>query len=181
MGPFAIISLAISAASTYAQIQGQRMAAKAQQQAAEYQAQLSQQTAQWNADQMRKQAAYEESTAQKNMRRERENNRRELARRRASSARGGLAETGAVADNLIEASERHQQEIDDIWERASTIAHTQREKAQMSIWEGTHSAAMSRYQGQVARAKAKTDMWSTAIGGATDIATMGQKAGWFGG
>lgn len=156
---FGIIALAISAASTAATIYGQRQAAKAQEQAAE-----------WNADQMRKQAAYEESVAQKNMRRERENNRRELARRRASSARGGLAETGAVADNLIEASERHQQEIDDIWERASTVAQTQRGKANMSIWEG-----------QVAKQASRTAMWSTAIGGASDMALTAKKAGLFDG
>lgn len=153
------IAIATTVISTGATMYGQRQAAKAQEQAAK-----------WNADQMRKQAAYEESVAQKNMRRERENNRRELARRRASAARGGLAETGAVADNLIEASERHQQEIDDIWERASTVAQTQRAKANMSIWEG-----------QVAKQAAKTAMWSTAIQGAGKVASIGQSMGGEGG
>jgi len=123
-------------------IHGQRQAAKAAEQSAE-----------WNADQQRKQARYEETVAQKNMRRERENNKRELARRRASSARGGLMETGAVSDNLIEASERHQTEIDDIWEKAATQANTRRAQANMSIWEG-----------QVGKEAAKTAMWGTAIG-----------------
>lgn len=154
-----VIAIATTAISTGVGMYGQRMAAKAQEQAAE-----------WNADQMRKQAAYEESVAQKNMRRERENNRRELARRRAAAARGGLAETGAVADNLIEASERHQQEIDDIWERASTVAQAQRGKANMSIWEG-----------QVAQQAATTAMWSTAIGGATQMASIGRSMGGGGG
>lgn len=152
-------AIATAVVSTAVGIHGQRQAAKAQEQAAE-----------WNADQMRKQAAYEESLAQKNMRRERENNRRELARRRASSARGGLAETGAVADNLIEASERHQQEIDDIWERASTVAQTHRAKANMSIWEG-----------QVAQQAAKTAMWGTAIQGAGQVYGAGAKGGLWGG
>jgi len=136
-------------------IHGQRNAAKAAEDSAE-----------WNADQQRKQARYEEGVAQKNMRRERENNKRELARRRASSARGGLMETGAVSDNLLEASERHQVEIDDIWEKAATQANTRRAQANMSIWEG-----------QVAGQAAKTAMWGTAIGAAGDLAKIGMKFG----
>jgi hypothetical protein len=129
------ISLAATAAGTYMSIQGQRASAKAEEQSAE-----------WNADQARKQAAYEESVAQKNMRRERENNRRELARMRALGARSGLAETGVVSDNLIEASERHQTEIDDIWEKASTQAKQLRGQAQMSLWEGKQAKQASKYQ-----------------------------------
>ena len=110
------------------------------------------------------------SVAQKNMRRERENNKRELARRRASSARGGLMETGAVSDNLIEASEKHQTEIDDIWEKASTQAQTRRAQANMSIWEG-----------QVGKQAAKTAMWGTAVGTAGKMAKIGADAGLFGG
>lgn len=113
---------------------GQRNAAKAAEQSAE-----------WNADQARKQASYEESVAQKNMRRERENNKRELARMRAMGARSGLAEAGAVSDNLIEASERHQTEIDDIWEKASTQAKQLRGQAQMSLWEGEQAQTASKY------------------------------------
>ena len=116
-------------------VQGQRAAAKAAEQSAE-----------WNADQARKQASYEESVAQKNMRRERENNRRELARMRALGARSGLAETGVVSDNLIEASERHHTEIDDIWEKASTQAKQLRCQAQMSLWEGKQAKQASKYQ-----------------------------------
>ena len=115
-------------------VQGQKASAKAAEQSAE-----------WNADQARKQASYEESVAQKNMRRERENNRRELARMRALGARSGLAEAGAVSDNLIEASERHQTEIDDIWDRASTQAKQLRGQAQMSLWEGEQAQTASKY------------------------------------
>jgi hypothetical protein len=129
------ISLATTAAGAYMSVQGQRSAAKAAEQSAE-----------WNADQARKQASYEESVAQKNMRRERENNRRELARMRALGARSGLAETGVVSDNLIEASERHQTEIDDIWEKASTQAKQLRGQAQMSLWEGKQAKQASKYQ-----------------------------------
>jgi hypothetical protein len=153
------IAVTTSVVSTVAgaamSIHGQRNAAKAAEQSAE-----------WNADQQRKQAAYEESVAQKNMRRERENNKRELARRRASSARSGLMETGAVSDNLLEASERHQVEIDDIWERAATQANTRRAQANMSIWEGQTTAAA-----------AKTAMWGTAIGAAGSLAQIGMKYG----
>lgn len=156
---FAIVSAISTAVGGGVSIIGQRNAAKAAEDSAE-----------WNADQQRKQARYEESVAQKNMRRERENNKRELARRRASSARGGLMETGAVSDNLIEASERHQTEIDDIWEKAATQANTRRAQANMSIWEG-----------QVGKQAAKTAMWGTAIGAAGDLASIGMKYGGGGG
>ena len=145
------ISLAATAAGTYMSIQGQRAAAKAAEQSAE-----------WNADQARKQASYEESVAQKNMRRERENNRRELARMRALGARSGLAETGVVSDNLIEASERHQTEIDDIWEKASTQAKQLRGQAQMSLWEGKQAKAASKYS-----------IYGTALGGLAKVASAG--------
>ena len=155
----AVVSIGSTLAGAAVSIQGQRNAAKAAEQSVE-----------WNADQQRKQAAYEESVAQKNMRRERENNKRELARRRASSARGGLMETGAVSDNLIEASERHQVEIDDIWEKAATQANTRRAQANMSIWEG-----------QVAGQAAKTAMWGTGIGAVGSVANTAMKFGGGGG
>ena len=155
MAFFAIAAAVVGGAVS---IHGQRQAAKAAEQSAE-----------WNADQQRKQAAYEESVAQKNMRRERENNKRELARRRASAARGGLMETGAVSDELIEASERHQVEIDDIWEKASTQAQTRRAQANMSIWEGQTTAAA-----------AKTAMWGTGIGAVGKAGVAAAKGGLFG-
>jgi len=155
----AVVSIGSTLAGAAISIQGQRNAAKAAEQSAE-----------WNADQQRKQASYEESVAQKNMRRERENNKRELARRRATSARGGLMETGAVSDNLIEASEKHQVEIDDIWERASTQAQTRRAQANMSIWEGQTTAAA-----------AKTAMWGTGIGAVGSAASQAMKFGGGGG
>ena len=148
MAFFNIAAAVATVVGTAMSIQGQRNAAKAAEQSAE-----------WNADQQRKQASYEESVAQKNMRRERENNKRELARRRATSARGGLMETGAVSDNLIEASEKHQTEIDDIWEKASTQAQTRRAQANMSIWEG-----------QVAGQAAKTAMWTTGLKAVAPVA-----------
>ena len=154
MAFFNIAAAVATVAGTAMSIVGQRNAAKAAEQSAE-----------WNADQQRKQAKYEEGVAQKNMRRERENNKRELARRRASAARGGLMETGAVSDELIEASERHQVEIDDIWEKASTQANTRRAQANMSIWEGQTTAAA-----------AKTAMWTTGLGSVGSVAKSAKGA-----
>ena len=134
---------------------GQRQAAKAAEESAE-----------WNADQLRKQANYDEGIAQKNMRRERENNKRELARRRAAGARGGLAESGAVTDNLIEASSRHQQEIDDMWDKAATASSTLRAKAQMGLWEAAVGAEA-----------AKTNMWATGIGAVASVGKSAMSAG----
>ena len=157
MLPFLAIAKVLSAVSavagTYMSIQGQRQAAKAAEQSAE-----------WNADQARKQASYEESVAQKNMRRERENNKREIARMRALGARSGLTETGAVSDSLIEASERHQTEIDDIWDRASTQAKQLRGQAQMSLWEGEQAQTASKYA-----------IYGTAASGIGSVASSLQK------
>ena len=155
---FGVIAIATTAVSTGVSMYGQYQAGKAQEQAAK-----------WNADQQRKQASYEEGIAQRNMRRERENNRRELARRRASAARGGLAETGAVSDELIEASERHQTELDDIWERASTQSQVLKRKAAMSIWEGKQARAASQY-----------NMISTGIGGVGSALTTAKDFGMIG-
>lgn len=160
---------------------GQYQAGKAQADAARWQAEAQNKAAQWNAEQQRKQAAYEESTAQKNLRRERENNKRELARRRASAARGGLAETGVVSDNLIEASERHQQEIDDIWDRAATIAHKYRSEAAMDIWEGRQALIAGDYKAKAARQQASTAMWGTGIGSIGSAASQAKKFGLGGG
>ena len=149
----AVVSVGTTLAGAAMSIQGQRNAAKAAEQAAE-----------WNADQANKQAKYDESVAQKNMRRERENNKRELARRRATAARGGLVESGAVSDNLIEASSRHQTEIDDIWEKAATASSTLRAKGQMGIWEAA-----------VGSQAAKTNMWATGIGAVGSVANTAMK------
>jgi hypothetical protein len=149
----AIVSATATIGGAVMSIQGQKNAAKAAEQAAE-----------WNADQANKQADYNDSVAQKNMRRERENNKRELARRRASAARGGLAESGAVTDNLIEASSRHQQEIDDIWERAAAQSSTMRAKGEMGIWEAA-----------VGSEAAKTNMWATGIGAVGSVAQTAMK------
>lgn len=149
MDPFTIIAIASAIIGTGTSIYGQQQAAKAAEQSAE-----------WNADQARKQAAYDESVAQKNMRRERENNKREIARMRALGARSGLTETGAVSDSLIEASERHQTEIDDIWERASTQAKQLRGQAQMSLWEGEQAQAASKY-----------NIYGTALSGMGSVAS----------
>ena len=149
----AVVSVGSTVAGTAVSIMGQRQAAKAAEMSAE-----------WNADQARKQAAYEESVAQKNMRRERENNKREIARMRALGARSGLTETGAVSDNLIEASERHQTEIDDIWERASTQAKQLRGQAQMSLWEGEQAQTASKYA-----------IYGTALSGIGSVASSLKK------
>ena len=149
----AIVSTAATIGGAYMSIQGQRNAAKAAEDAAD-----------WNADQANKQAAYDEGVAQQNMRRERDNNRRELARRRASAARGGLAESGAVSDNLIEASSRHQQEIDDIWERTAASSSALRAKGQMGIWEAA-----------VGSEAAKTNAWATGIGAVGSVANTAMK------
>ena len=151
----AVVSVGSTLAGAAVSIQGQRNAAKAADQAAE-----------WNADQANKQAKYDESVAQKNMRRERENNKRELARRRAQSARGGLVESGAVSDNLIEASSRHQTEVDDIWEKAATASSTLRAKGQMGIWEAA-----------VGSQAAKTNMWATGVGAIGSVAKTAMSAG----
>ena len=170
----------MSAVSTGVQMYGQYQAGKQQAAMAKWQAEAQNKAAQWNAEQQRKQAAYEESTAQKNLRRERENNKRELARRRASAARGGLAETGAVSDELIEASERHQKELDDIWDRASTIAQKYRSEAAMDIWEGKQGLVAGSYKAKAARQAASTAMWSTGISGATKAYTTGKDFGLWG-
>jgi hypothetical protein len=138
MLPFIAIAQALSAisavAGTYMSIQGQKSAAKAAEQSAE-----------WNADQARKQATYEEGIAQENMRRTRENNRRQLARQRATGARSGLKETGAVGDMLVDTSERLQQDIDDIWDKASTRSSQLEGEASMSLWEGKQAKQASKY------------------------------------
>jgi hypothetical protein len=154
MAFFNIAAAVATVAGTYMSVQGQKASAKAAEQSSE-----------WNADQARKQASYEESVAQKNMRRERENNRRELARMRALGARSGLAEAGAVSDNLIEASERHQTEIDDIWDRASTQAKQLRGQAQMSLWEGEQAKTASKYA-----------IYGTVASGLTSVASSGAEA-----
>ena len=159
----AVVSVGSTLYGAYANIQGQKYAAKSAQMA-----QLaSEQAAQWNADQANKQADYDESVAQKNMRRERENNKRELARRRANSAKGGLQESGAVSDNLIEASSRHQQDIDDIWERAAMSSSNLRAKGQMGIWE----AALGKNAGSAA----KMNMWATGVGALGSVANTALK------
>ena len=143
----AAISLASSAAGTYMSVQGQKAAAKGAQMSAE-----------WNADQARKQAKFEEETAQENMRRKRENNKRAIARERAKGARGGLKETGAVAGILTDKAERLQQDVDDIWNSASTRSEQLRGQAQMSLWEGEQAQKASKYAiyGTLASGAAKT-------------------------
>ena len=143
----ASVAIASSAGGAYMSIQGQRAAAKGAQMSAD-----------WNADQARKQAKFEEETAQENMRRKRENNRRAIARERAKSARGGLQETGAVAGMLTDKAERLQQDVDDIWNSASTRSEQLRGQAQMSLWEGEQAQKASKYAiyGTLASGVAKT-------------------------
>jgi len=176
MAFFNIAAAVSTVAGTVMSIQGQRAASDAAQQQAKFQADLSKQTAEWNADQARKQASYEESVAQKNMRRERENNRRELARMRALGARSGLAETGVVSDNLIEASERHQTEIDDIWEKASTQAKQLRGQAQMSLWESDMQRKQIAYGAKAQKQASKYAIYGTLAKGLGSATASGAKA-----
>jgi len=148
----AAISLASSAAGTYMSVQGQKAAAKGAQMSAE-----------WNADQARKQAKFEEETAQENMRRKRENNKRAIARERAKGARGGLKETGAVADILTDKAERLQQDVDDIWNSASTRSEQLRGQAQMSLWEGEQAQKASKYAIYGTLAKGAGQMASAGV------------------
>jgi len=148
------VSAAATVAGTVMSIQGQKNAAKAGEYAAEF-----------NADQARKQAKYNEGIAQENMRRQRDNNRREIARRRATAARSGLAETGAVADSLIETGDRLQQDIDDIWERASKNSEMLENKASMGLWESRQATSASKY-----------NIWGTALSGAAQTASLGYQA-----
>ena len=181
-----------------------------QRDATAYQNEIQQQQADWNKNQLEQQARNVQSVAQENMRRERENNSKELARRRASAARGGLAETGAVADSLIEASEMHQTELDDIWKRATDIEQQMLGDAAMTMWEsavGIKGRNMqtknsnealglrtknSRWQiasniGNIQtsisnnKSAAKMDMWTTGISGATSVYKTGVKKGLWGG
>jgi len=133
-------------------VQGQKAAAKGAQMSAE-----------WNADQARKQAKFEEETAQENMRRKRENNKRAIARERAKGARGGLKETGAVADILTDKAERLQQDVDDIWNSASTRSEQLRGQAQMSLWEGEQAQKASKYAIYGTLAKGAGQMASAGV------------------
>ena len=133
-------------------IQGQKAAAKGAQMSAE-----------WNADQARKQSKFEEETAQENMRRKRENNKRAIARERAKGARGGLKETGAVADILTDKAERLQQDVDDIWNSASTRSEQLRGQAQMSLWEGEQAQKASKYAIYGTLAKGAGQMASAGV------------------
>jgi len=185
----AFFAIAAIVAGTGLSMYGQKQASSAQarmmRQQNEYQNASEKMQAEWNRDQLQKQANYEEGVAQKNMRRERDANKRELARRRASSARGGLMETGAVADNLIEASERHQTEIDDIWEKVSTATQQKREQANMEMWNAATGKAGRDWQTSASISALKqqttTAMWGTAIKGAGAVYSAGAKGDLWGG
>lgn len=158
-------------------VQGQRAASDAQQAQARFQADLAQQTAQWNADASRKQAKYEEETAMENMRRKRENNRRAIARQRATGARSGLKETGAVADVLLDTSERLQADVDDIWKAAGIRSEQLRGQAQMSLWEGDMKTKQIEYGAKAAKQASKYSIYGTLMKGVAGAATgaMGVK------
>jgi hypothetical protein len=190
---------------------GEQSYAEAQmnREATAYQNKYQQQQANWNANQLRQQAKDVSEVGQENVRRERENNAKELARRRASAARGGLMETGAVADGIIEAADRHQTELDDIWGRAADFEHQLLGQAAMTMWEAavgikgrnmqtkaSNKALMmrtsdARWQTAAnisnvnrnlknSQSAGMIDMWSTAIGGAGSIYKGGVKTGLWG-
>jgi len=156
-------------------VQGQRAAAQAQQQQAQYQIDLANQTAKWNADQTRQQAKHEEDTAMENMRRKRENNKRAIARQRATGARSGLKETGAVADVLLDTSERLHADVDDIWKAASERSEQLRGQAQMSLWENNSRASQLRYGASAAKQASKYSIYGTIAKGAAGLGSAGMK------
>ena len=169
----AAVSIASAVGGTYMSIQGQRAASDAAQQQARFQADLSKQTAEWNADQARKQAKFEEDTAMENMRRKRENNRRAIARQRATGARAGLKETGAVADVLLDKSERLQSDIDDIWNAATVRSDQLRGQAQMSLWESDMQRKQIAYGAKAQKQASKYSIYGTALGGLAKVASGG--------
>ena len=175
----AFFAIAATVVSTGLSIYGQRQATKAAEQQAEFQAETAEMTAKWNADQATKQANYEEGIAQENMRRKRLNNRRELARRRATGARSGLKETGAVADVLVDTSERLQQDVDDIWDKASTRSSQLYGEAGMALWQGDMKSKQIAYGSKAAQQASKYAIYGTAIKGAGSIAGLAHGA--FGG
>jgi hypothetical protein len=175
MAFFAIAGAVSTVVGTVMSVQGQRAAAQAQQQQAQYQIDLANQTAKWNADQTRQQAKHEEDTAMENMRRKRENNQRAIARQRAVGARSGLKETGAVADVLVDTSERLQSDIDDIWKSASERATQLRGDAQMSLWENDSRTSQLRYGASAAKQASKYSIYGTIAGGLGKTATAGFK------
>ena len=137
------VAIAGAVGGTYMSIQGAKASATAQKnqiyaqrEASRQQAEAAQMAAKWNADQARGSAIREEEAAQENMRRKKDNNRRAIARDRAKNARGGLKETGAVSDVLVDKSERLADEVDDIWDQAIDKTNVLRGQAAMSIWEG---------------------------------------------
>lgn len=148
-------------------IQGQRAAAAA----AEAKGEAEKMAADYNAKQSRKQAEYEESVAQENMRRERENNKRALARQRAVNAKSGLKESGSVAAALVDASDRYDTEIDDIWDAAATRAQTLRKDAAMGVWSGLQAQAA----GKMAKSNAKYSIYGTALKGLSSTASAGMQ------
>ena len=146
-------------------VQGQKTAASA----AQAQSDADQMKAEWDAKEARKQAKFEEETAQENMRRKRENNKRAIARERALGARGGLKETGAVADVLVDKADRLQKDVDDLWASASTRSEQLRGQSQMSLWQVGNIQANARANKQAS----KYAIYGAIAKGAGQVATAG--------
>lgn len=147
----ATIAAVVAVTGTVMGVRGQRESAKAQEYANDF-----------NAEEKRKQARYQEQIAEENMRRKRSNNKRELARRRAQAARGGLVESGAVSDSLLETEERLQTEVDDIWSRAAMGAAHLEGQANMDNWAGG-----------IAASNGTSNAWATGLSGASKVAGLG--------
>jgi hypothetical protein len=161
----ASVAVASAVAGTYMSVQGQKSAAYA----AQAQSDADQMKAEWDAKESRKQAKFEEETAQENMRRKRENNKRAIARARAMGARGGLKETGAVADVLVDKADRLQKDVDDLWASASTRSEQLRGQSQMSLWQVGNIQANARANKQAS----KYAIYGAIAKGAGQVATAG--------
>ena len=181
------VAIAGAVGSTYMSIQGAKANATAQKnqiyaerEASRQRAEAQQLAAKWNADQAEGQAIREEEVAQENMRRKKDNNRRAIARDRAKGARGGLKETGAVADMLVDKSERLADEVDDIWDEAIVKTNVLRGQASMSLWEGKQAidADKARQQGFVnqlssVKSKSKYAVYGAIAKGVGGVASGG--------
>ena len=104
-----------------------------------------------------------------------ENNKRAIARQRATGARSGLKETGAVADVLLDTSERLHADVDDIWKAASERSEQLRGQAQMSLWENDSRTSQLRYGAAAAKQASKYSIYGTIAGGLGKTATAGFK------
>ena len=96
-----------------------------------------------------------------------------MARRRASGARSGLKETGAVADVLVDTSERLQQDIDDIWDKATTRSSQLYGEANMALWQGDMKSKQIGYGAKMEKQASKYAIYGTLAKGVAGVASAG--------